>query len=430
MKTNLLQFARILTLTFGILAFTQCQGGKRKISEPQAEKLILDVCPDLPLEGWERFLRPAFEGFMHAYNPCIIEVPDAEYPYRMWFFGWITDIGNTDYAGMDAIYFARGKDLDTWEVYCKDESWDGAKQNDKWASVLYSSTDSVKNYYDTFHSGDPSVVYRDGVYYMAYSATSKAFTDPNSPDPIQPPDFSNKAIEGYPSRMIQCINGATSTDGIHWKKTEKPLLIAAVDNKYPPDPCPQRIGDFHRPCLLWDETEGKWKLYFDYYNGVRGGGDMGMAENKTDFMTGIFEFSHDLEKPLLTDWPNPQVVKIGSCYFCFSDAGGYTEATAPSGKKIDGGWQTRQLRMAQSDDGITWQKKYFIRPDPGIDANHVPQTLLCKREGKWWLYLFYATQVGWRKTGKEYPFFKEDDYNWFYDQIRYMRQEIKLPEGG
>jgi len=95
---------------------------------------------------------------------------------------------------------------------------------------------------------------------------------------------------------------------------------------------------------------------------------------------------------------------------------------------VDIGWQTRQLRMAQSDDGVAWEKKYFIKPDPGIDANHVPQTLLCKREGKWWLYLFYATQVGWRKTGKAYPFFKEDDYNWFYDQVRYMRQEIKIPE--
>jgi hypothetical protein len=427
MKTISLILGKTFFIISIILVFSNCRGDQKKTGAYQVEKLSLDSCPSLPLEGWERNNRAAFEGFMHAYNPCIVEVPDADYPYRMWFFGWIVDIGNTDYAGMDAIYFARGRDLDTWEVYCKDGSWDASKNNEKWASVLYSSTDSIKNYYDTFHSGDPSVVYKDGMYYMAYSATSKAFTDPNSPDPILPPDFSNKAIEGYPSRMIQCINGATSTDGINWDKTEKPLLIAAVDNKYPPDPCPDRVGDFHRPCLRWDDAESKWKLYFDYYNAVIGGTNMGMAENTGDFMTGKFEFVHDLNKPLLTDWPNPEVVKIGTCYFCFSDAPGYTEATAPSDKKIDAGWQTRQLRMAQSADGIVWEKKYYIKPDPGIDANHVPQTLLCKRDGKWWLYLFYATQVGWRKGEKIYPFFKEDDYNWFYDQIRYMRQEIKNP---
>jgi hypothetical protein len=425
MKTTLSQSAMILMLASVIMVFTQCQSGKNRTGGQQVAKLDMDTCPSLPLEGWEHFLRPAFEGFMHAYNPCIVEVPDADYPYRMWFFGWITDIGNSDYPGMDAIYFARGKDLDTWEVYCKDGSWDASKMNEKWASVLYSSTDSVNNYYDTFHSGDPSVVYKDGMYYMAYSASSKAFTDPNSPDPIQPPYFSNKAIDGYPSRMICCVNGATSTDGIHWKKTEKPLLIAAVDNKYPPDPRPDRVGDFLRPSLLWDETKGIWMLYFDYYNAVIGGTNMGMAENKGDFRTGKFEFVHDLNKPLLMNWPNPEVVKVGTCYFCFSDAPGYTEATAPAGKKIDEAWQTRQLRMAQSADGIVWEKKYYIKPDPGIDANHVPQTILCKRDGKWWLYLFYATQVGWRKGDKVYPFFKEDDYNWFYDQIRYMRQEIK-----
>lgn len=416
------------TLYLALICSISVQGQVRKkmTGVSQVEKLSMNSCPSLPLEGWERRNVPAFQGFMHAYNPCVVEVPDSKYPYRMLFFGWIKDIGNSDYSGMDAIYFARGKDLDTWEVYCKDGSWDSKKRKEKWASVLYSSTDELKNYYDTFHSGDPSMVFKDGVYYLAYSATSKAFTDPNSPDPIEPPMFSNKAIDGYPSRMIQCINGATSTDGIHWKKTEKPLLIAAVDNKYPPDPCPNRVGDFHRPCLLWDEAGSKWKLYFDYYNAVIGGTDMGMAENKGDFMTGKFEFTHDLNKPLITDWPNPEVVKIGSCYFAFSDAPGYTDVDAPAGKEMDQGWQSRQLRMAQSNDGLVWEKKYFIKPDSRLGANHVPQTLICNTEGKWWLYLFYGTQVGWRKTGVVYPFFKADDYNWFYDQIRYMRQEIKV----
>jgi hypothetical protein len=425
MKTHLSILKKSILLLSVTFIFTQCHPTEKKKTEPTVPKLSLNSCPDFPLDGWERNYKTAFEGFMHAYNPCVVEVPDSAYPYRMWFFGWIVDIGNTDIAGMDAIYFARGKDLDTWEVYCKDGSWDANKINTKWASVLYASTDSVNNYYDTFHAGDPSVVYKDGMYYMAYSATSKAFTDPNSKEPIEPPGFSNKNIVGYPSHMIQCVNGATSSDGIHWMKTDKPLLIAAVDNKYPPDPSPTRIGDFHRPCLRWDEDAANWRLYFDYYNAANPGLYMGLAINKGDFRTGKFEFAHPLEKPLLDGWPNPEVVKVGTCYYAFSDAPGYTKSTAPAGKKIDSGWQGRQIRMARSADGINWEKMYYIDPDPGIDADQIPQALVTYREGKWWLYVFYATQVGWRKGEKKYPFFKENDYNWFYDQIRYMRQEIK-----
>ncbi len=416
-------FTKSLGLTFVTLVLISCQHGRAQGGERQVDKLSASMRATFSLEGWQRHTFPAFEGFMHAYQPCVVEVPDADYPYRMWFFGWIADIGNAEFAGCDAIYFARGKDLDHWEVFCKDGSWDAGRHNDKWVSVLYSSEDTERHYYDTFHSGDPSVVLKDGVFYMAYSATSNAFTDLDSSEPIEPPYFSNLAIEGYPSRMIQCVMGATSTDGIHWKKTEKPLLIAAVDTKYPPDPCPDRVGDFHRPSLLWDESAGKWKLYFDYYHSVLRGTHAGMAENEGDFMSGTFRFAHSLDHPLISDWPNPDVAKVGSRYVCFSDAPGYTAATAPAGKKVSG-WQHRQLRMAQSDDGLVWEKKYFIDPDPGIDANHVPQTLVCKREGKWWLYVFYATQVGWRKGNTVYPFFQEGDYNWFYDQIRYMRHEI------
>jgi len=422
-KSHIAQRIGVFLMLALILA--HCQIEKKNRPAKQVEKISVTYCPPITLEGWERHEQAAFKGFMHAYNPCVVEVPDTEYPYRMWFFGWVSDIGNTDFAGMDAIYLARGKDLTTWEVYCKDGSWDSEQNNKKWASVLYSSTDHENRYFETFHSGDPSVVYKDGTFYMAYSATSNAFTDPDSPEPIEPPFFSNKAIPGYPSRMIQCVMGATSLDGIHWKKTEKPLLIAAVDNKYPPDPCPDRVGDFHRPSLMWDGSENKWVLYFDYYNAKVPGCNTGRSENTGDFLTGSFEFAHSLDKPLIINWPNPEVVKIGSCYFCFADPPGFTEATAPVGKMVDQGWQSRQLRMAKSDDGLIWEKTPYILPDSGIDASQIPQTLVTKTNGKWYLYLFYATQVGWRKGDVAYPFFKDDDYNWFYDEVRYMRQEIK-----
>ncbi len=413
----------LLLLIFVFLVFIQCKNNKAD-SNPRNRTNDLSGSLDFPLEKWERNNKAAFEGFMHAYQPCIVEVPDADYPYRMWFFGWVSKIANPGQAGADAIYFARGKDLNTWEVYCKDGSWDASGLNSKWVSVLYSSPDP-EDYYETFHTGDPSVVYKDGIYYMAYSATSFAFTDPDSDKPILPPTFSNMEIEGYPAKMIQCVMGATSSDGIHWTKTDKPLMLGKSDTKFPPDPAPERVGDFHRPCLLWDEEGNKWKLYFDYRNMAKGlGSIVGLAENEGDFRGDSFSFVHSPNEALLTDWPNPEIVKVGSGYVSFSDAHGYTKATAPEGKEVSG-WQLRQLKMATSKDGLIWEKQYFIDPDPGIDANHVPQALVTEQDGKKWLYLFYTTQVGWRWEEGKYPFFKEGDYNWFYDEIRYMRQEIK-----
>jgi hypothetical protein len=398
--------------------------------------MLLFLMPDLysqtgtiPLSDWERYNKPVMDGFMHAYNPCIIEVPDNLYPFRMWFFGWIMEDCNPEYLGCDAIYHARSKDLTSWEVFCKDGSWDKTKNISLWASVLRTPENAPRIYdagntadlawadpsnrgnsYDTWHTGDPSVVYKDGLYYMAYSATSY--------------DLISK-VEGYDHALVQCVMGATSVDGINWHRTEKPLLIAKEDlkNKFPPDPAPGRIGDFHRPSLLWDESNNKWMLYFDYsYNGCH----MGMAENKGDFRGDDFVFTHPLEQPLILNWDNPEIVKIRSdLYLSFADPAGYSFKVPPG--KTKSGWPSRQINMAISEDGIHWKKEYIIPPDRGIDACHVPQTILRKEKGETWLYLFYATQVGWRDNGVKYNRFegKEDEYNWFYDQIRFMRQKIK-----
>lgn len=363
---------------------------------------------DFPLEKWERTNKPVLKGFMHAYQPCVVETNDNEYPYMMWFFGWIEALCNPGFTGCDAIYVARSKDLDNWEVYCKDGTWDADEQNEKWQPVIHGDPDIKNKYYDSYHCGDPSVVLKDGVYYMAYSATSNVFPE----------------TAGYPWSIVCCVMGATSTDGIHWKKTDKPLLMAIEDEVFPPKPSPKRIGDFHRPCLLWNEKHNKWDLYFDYINAEVPGMLVSLAENKGDFINDKFEFVNDLNEPLLSNWPNPEMVCFDSVYYSFSDGSGY-EASAPEGKEPSK-WQSRQIMVAKSNDGIKWEKLYTIPPDPGIDANQIPQTLVCKREGKWWLYVFYATQVGWRDNGIDYELFDEgEEYNWFYDELRYMRQEIE-----
>jgi len=337
-------------------------------------------------DGWQRDQRSLLTKFNNMYNPCVVET-GGEYRFRMWFFGWATEMTNPDVPGCDAIYHARSKDLGTWEVYCKGGSWDTTMTPLKWSPVLHAS----ERWYEAWHVGDPSVVFKDGKFYMAYSATSE--------------HFSERA--GYPSTMVQCIMGAVSKDGIHWEKTKQPLLIRKGDSP-DPKPEPDRIGDFHRPCLRWEDN--RWKLWFDYW--LPGSGAcMGFAENERAFtLRNGFKVQHDLKQPLLKDWPNPEIVRVGGTYYSFSDAPHYPIELGESR------WKGRQLREAVSSDGLSWKKLDFIAPDDDADACHVPQALAVEMDGKEWLYLFYATQIGSSKN--------DGQYHYQYDRIRAMRRPI------
>jgi predicted GH43/DUF377 family glycosyl hydrolase len=341
---------------------------------------------------WERDPRPLLTNFNNMYNPCVVET-GGEYRYKMWFFGWASGHSNPNVPGSDAIYHARSKDLVTWEVYSKDASWDTKMNPKKWWPVLHASD----RWYESWHVGDPSVVFKEGRYYMAYSATSKHFGK----------------IAGYPAEMVQSVMGAVSDDGIRWKSTHQPLLIRAADTPNP-EPDSARIGDFHRPSLQWQD--GKWKLWFDYWLPGKGV-CMGHAENTGEFTDkGGFIIRHDLRKPLLQHWPNPEVIRIGHKYYCFSDAPGY------SIKPGESRWKSRQLREAVSSDGLSWKKLAFIPPDKDADACHVPQALVTKVDGREWLYLFYATQVGYRKN--------DGKYHYQYDRIRAMRRVLRKDDIG
>jgi len=210
---------------------------------------------------------------------------------------------------------------------------------------------------------------------------------------------------------VQCLMGATSADGIHWKRTARPLLIHAGDTA-DPKPAPDRIGDFHRPSLRWED--GKWRLWFDYW--IPGKGVcMGYAENTGSFtQSGGFKIQHDLRKPLIKSWPNPEVIRIGGTYHSFSDPPGYPI------KKGESHWKRRQLREAVSKDGKNWKLLNFIPPDRDTDACQVPQALVTMINGKRWLYLFYATQVGYGKNDGRYHF--------QYDRIRAMRRPVDESE--
>ena len=364
-----------------------------------------------PAADWERNKTPLLTNFNNMYNPCVVEtggtnedgvpasavrprlrqgagVAGAQYRYKMWFFGWATGTSNPGVPGSDAIFHARSKDLKKWEVYGRGGKWDDTMTPAKWAPVLHASD----KWYEAWHVGDPSVVFKDGTFYMAYSATSKHFGQ----------------VAGYPSTMVQCVMGATSKDGINWTKTEQPLLIRAGDTAKP-KPEPGRIGDFHRPCLRFEK--GRWRLWFDYWLPGKGV-CVGYAEAKKGQFAqkGAFKIKHDLKKPVLEQWPNPEIVKAGRRYFAFGDPPGYPI------KPGESGWKSRQIRMAVSKDGITWKKLDFIPPDKDADACHVPQALVTKIDGKKWLYLFYSTQIGTRRN--------DGRYHYQYDRIRAMRREV------
>jgi len=404
------------------------------------------VC--FPAEGgWQRDPTPLLTNFDNMYQPCVVEVGGA-HRFRMWFFGWATAMGNPDVPGCDAVFHARSNDLKTWEVYAVDGRWDDTMSPSKWVPVLYASD----RWYEAWHVGDPSVVLLDGRFYMAYSATSKPLGE----------------VAGYPSEMVQCVMGAVSADGIHWTKTDEPLLLRPGDTAAPntttvlssgqvsdrPEtldrkvskgcestgfeetcrsgerrgqetlaehirakygcstkPEPERLGDFHRPCLRRDG--GKWRLWFDYW--LPGQGVcMGHAENVGEFTApGGFRITHDLTQPVLAQWPNPEVIKVDGRYHAFGDPPGHPTREGASH------WMSRQLREAVSDDGLTWQKLPFIPPDDDADACHVPQALVAEVDGKQWLYLFYATQIGYRRN--------DGQYHYQYDRLRAMRRP--LPAG-
>ncbi len=354
-------------------------------------------------DPWERPKIDLLTNFYNMYNPNVMRVPDNDYPYRMYFFGWATEICNPGFAGCDAIYLARSPDLHTWEVWSGDSIWDDTMKPERWIPVL--AADDKE--YDNWHNGDPAVVLRDGTYYMAYSATSDFLPE----DDDRP---------GHPHRLILCVMGATSDDGIHWERTEVPLLLESPEEMSGDTP-ETWIGDFHRPSLLWED--GKWRLWFDYWHPTLGLG-MGYAINTGDFkQPGGFELQHDLRKPLLPNWPNPNVVRVdfmqedgtkGVRYHSFSDPSGY----GPAMGKPNAGWLSRNICEAVSDDGVTWEVVGFIRPDNDGAANQIPEGFVVAQDGQSWLYVFYATQRGGLN--------EHGVFDYTYDRIRYMRRPVSI----
>jgi hypothetical protein len=364
------------------LALALCMAGAGAAQEGADEAQATGRHHDMS-DRWLRTYENVLSGFKNMYHPCVRQVDDDEYPFYMWFFGWADEDCNPGYEGCDAIYFARGKTLDAWEVYRGDDGWDvGGTDPSTWVPVL---TAREKVFYDSWHNGDPSVVLKDGTYYMAYSATG--------------PD-KDGILFGMPNDTdgdILCVMGAVSDDGIHWTRSEEPLLLYEPEIGEPGN----TIGDaylhgmYHRPSLLFED--GRWRLWFDYWGGPDKGVSMGYAEAaEGDFMKGGFEVLRAGDDPLLPEWPNPDVIEVDGRYRSYADPSGYGE-----------GWPGRQVAEAVSADGIEWTVTGYLPPDPDTPANQIPVATVVDLGAGPQLVVFYACQNG------------GDPYDYRYSRIRY-----------
>ncbi len=370
-------------------------------------------------DGWVRNERNCVSGFYSMYQPEVIRVNDTEYPYRMWFMGWAYNTNNDleilgdgtvyeGYPGGDAIFLARSKDLDEWQVYSRSNNgsgaiyWDRAETVRDWVPVL--TCQDV--WYDDFHVGDPSIVYQNGTYFMAYSAMG---TD--KPDDEYAYAWQDAAY---------CIMGAVSSDGINWVRSQEPLLI--WEGEYGADENIQRSADndtyygmYQRPSLMYED--GKWKMWFDYWAGYRSGNgtSVGYAENDGDFLDSTaWDRKTGDTTPLLRQFVDLDVVRIGRVYYGYGDPFlGAHRIADPEIKRESPEWSMRQIVEVQSYDGIEWSVTGYFRPDEGYPANQVPQVFI-DHDGQR-ILLFYATQRGRRESSV---------YDWRWDTLRYMYRPL------
>jgi len=136
-------------------------------ADPPADRM-----EDLTAE-WQIDHRPVLWGYHNLYNPRIVQVDDAKYPFRMWFFGWATADNNPvggKFIG-DAVYHARSADLRHWEVYAGEGAavgrvWDTTMNPKLWVPVVSALDPGFENAI----AGDPAVVKRGNWYFMAFSS--------------------------------------------------------------------------------------------------------------------------------------------------------------------------------------------------------------------------------------------------------------------
>lgn len=347
---------------------------------------------------WERTGKDVLRGFCNMYQFRVVQDPsDPWYPFKAWFFGWASADGNPGFHGCDAIFAARSSRLDGgWEVFAGRGQWDATMTPSRWVPVIHARDFP----FDQWHNGDPSVIKIGGRWFMAYSSTGfnldgKPYGDPQDTD-----------------GSLLCVMGATSGDGVHWRKSAQPILLHKEDLGARPVPegDSHLYGSYQRPSLMYDQ--GRFKLWFDYWAGPEDGVAMGCAENQGDFLNPAdWHVLRAGKSPCLPQFPNPSVVRIGELYFAFGDP------ALRAGPDCTHVWKARKITEAVSRDGLDWVVLGHIEPDRDAPAIHVPEPFVWRQGADTWLYLFYACQIG-----------GEPVYNYRYDRIRFMRRKVTAGE--
>ena len=299
-------------------------------------------------------------NFYSMYNPNVVQVPDLEHPFMMYFFGWAADICNPNFPGCDAVFLARGTSLTNWEVYSSTEGgrakYESALDAAAWQPVLLNG----ESFYDQWHLGDPSVIKIQDTFFMAYSVTGF------DADGLNP--HAADAIERANDRdgFYLTIGGAYSQDGVNWHKLPRPLLSTPIELGAE-DPPLQAM--FHRPSLMYDGD--RFKIWFDYRYSTAPqarGLALGLAELKgpptiETFSNQQWVVVQGAQSPAIISWPNPSIIKTPVGYFAYSDPKGFAQTK----------WVERKVVEAYSKDGYEWLINGYIEPDSDCAANHVPE---------------------------------------------------------
>ncbi|MBQ6885085.1 MAG: hypothetical protein IJN56_05035 [Clostridia bacterium] len=369
-------------------------------------------------DEWVRDEKNLITNFYSMYHPEVVYVKEWDdgenYPYLMYFFGWACNQENDamgtypGYPGGDAIFMARAKSVEgPWEVYAVDREtgenyWDTEQKPITWEPVVTCQD----KWYDNWHVGDPSVVYEDGKFYMAYSAMG---TD-------QDGIFNTK--ENDTDGVAACIMGATSTDGINWTQTDEPLLIWQNEKGFDEvNDINNYLGGYQRPSLMLED--GKWRMWFDLryneYGYAECDGDFTMAEDWTEVYGGDNRFVD--ENGMLFNIVDMDVIKVDGKYYMYGDPYmnwyGIVDDAIPYYPSDPSNWSNRQIVEFVSEDGITWKLSGYFRPDSDTDANQIPQIFFDEKGNR--LCLFYATQRGMQGDGS---------YDWRWNNIRMMYKRL------
>jgi hypothetical protein len=205
--------------------------------------------------------------------------------------------------------------------------------------------------------------------------------------------------EGDTDSDISCVMAAVSEDGLHWSKSDEPVLVHEPNIGQPPmNPggYMHPEGLFHRPSLM--REDGMWKAWFDCFDGQQF--TMLCAENRGDFMDpDDWTVVRGMDKPCIFNYPNPDVVKIHDLYIAFADPGGHPEE----------GWASRKTTWAVSLNGLDWAMAGYMEPDADVQANQVPEALVMNEGGDTYVYVNYGAQI-------------PGDYR--YDKIRMRRWKV------